>query len=163
MNKIFFAATLFFILLSACSHKLTVKPLTHTEYEESLETAEHKRQILVGKWLGEQSTENGQSSRWLMNRKSNASYKVTFQSFLFGKKIDEISEEGIWGISGPVYFTVSQMLTDKGKTTSNDPRDPRYYDAYEILSLDEHAFTYQHFGNHKTFTVKKVNDRFELN
>jgi hypothetical protein len=68
----------------------------------------------------------------------------------------------MWGVSGPIYFSIMKGWIKNSNFFPSDPRNPAYYDAYEIIEIDQKKFKYRSFDTGMIFEVKKVDDSFEF-
>lgn len=117
---------------------------------------------MMGRWLGEADTKDGKHSKWLMERRLDGSYTVKFQLFQASKKVLEQIEVGVWGISAGIYFTMTREMIEGMESRPVDTTLATYYDAYDVLSLDDSTFRYRSRESGDVFTVKKVADSFRL-
>ena len=136
--------------------------LSYDEYKPEIHGAQERRDSLVGNWYGEAISKNGVQRRWINRRSSDGSYIIEM-------KIDDPSSEqpdreyGVWGMSGPVYFTMMRgWLDEDGEIRPSDPSDANFYDAYEIVQLTADAFTYRGLETGNVFTTRRVADDFSL-
>ena len=134
------------------------------EYKPNMTLNQYERwNTLVGKWYGEQQTNNGGIMKWIVERNNDASSQITFRSYDQNGSFTESVEVGKWAISGPIYFTSLSAYVDLDGTTQKvDPSDPYNYDAYQIIELNTLSFTYKHIEGGHTFSVKKVPDWFDF-
>ena len=134
--------------LSGCSPVGTsFEPVTAVKPE--LPASENETwNSMVGNWFGSQPTKQGGRREWLMSRFADGTYKATFRVREKGGRLTEQSEYGEWGVSGPIYFTVTKAVSRGGKAVAVDPADPYYRNAYRIVSLSETGFTYRNFGDY---------------
>jgi hypothetical protein len=77
-------------------------------------------------------------------------------------KINGVSEVGLWGISGPVYFTITRGWVRDQRFSPADPTQATFYDAYEILELSKDKFRYKSFVIGDEYTEKRVSDSFSF-
>jgi len=120
------------------------------------------REMLTGKWYGEQPLPNGGRRQHIIERNEFGQYRITFRVHEKSGQTTEQIEVGLWGVSGPVLFTIFQGLVEENRMTSVDPVDPHNYDAYKIIRLDAEKFVYQHYVSGNQYTVKRVPEDFEF-
>ena len=123
---------------------------------ELLPFLESQRGSLIGKWKGTAETRDGGFREWTSEFQKDGSYRVTF--FLnpsTGEKIKQI-EEGFWGVSGPVYFTIIREITDEKGTKKVDSTYSYYYDAYKIEDVEKNKFTYTSLETGHKYTIERV-------
>lgn len=123
--------------------------------------AQHDRNLMVGKWLGEIRTEDGKLRVTLSERSENGTYRITFRNY-DGSRYDESIEVGLWGISGPVYFTIMRGWMTGGEFKPADTTQAYFYDAYSIISLDERSFEYESVETTTRYSVRRVGNDFEF-
>ncbi len=68
----------------------------------------------------------------------------------------EDQAEGDWGISGPVYFTITRFLYYDGQLRKNDMTQGYYYDTYRILELNYEKFVYREYGIGDRFVARRL-------
>ncbi len=151
--------------LSGCSPKGTSSiPVTAGKPElTASETATWN--AMVGKWFGSQPTKPGGRVEWLISRSVDGTYDAAFRLYSENGTYTERFHRGEWGVSGPIYFTVtkaSSATSRSGKPVATDPADPYYRNAYWIVSFNGTEFTYRNFSTGNQFTVVRVDDGFEL-
>ena len=135
---------------------------SNVKYSASTYSA-NNRSLMIGKWLGEMVNDQGEQQKWLVTRSSDGTYKIQFQTSKPGAQYcREQIEVGTWGVSGPIYFTTTKGALKGDQFLPADLEDPVFYDAYEILYLDEDTMKYHHVDMDVTFQVHKVADDFEL-
>ena len=97
---------------------------------------------------------------WLIQRRADGTYTVTFKDEPSNGDIEVNQNIGLWGISGPVYFTIMQGWIEGDEISQADPADPYYYDAYKIIALQQDYFEYESFTTNNRFVVRRVSDDF---
>lgn len=121
-----------------------------------------KWDMMIGKWLGEAPTKEGGVRRWLVNRFSDGTYRIHFQTMRRNAVVENRIEVGNWGISGPVYFSIYRGRMVGNVLRNSDPGDPYNHDAYEILELSEDRFRYRHYETQNEYEIRKVPDEYRL-
>ena len=123
---------------------------------------QEQRAMLVGSWYGESVTKDGGSRAHLMRRAADGTFQVTFRVVDAAGKLTEQTEVGVWGASGPVYFTITRGWLRNGRLKPASPDDASLNDAYQILELTQDRFRYRSFQTRSEYTVNRVADTFEL-
>lgn len=124
---------------------------------------EARRDMMIGRWLGEMPTMDGKFYKWLMDRRSDGGFTLTGQLMEQGRVISRNTEFGFWGVSGSVYFSMTrEMLDEKGKIGALDTNSANYYDAYDILELGEGVFHYRHLETGNQYLVRRVANDYRL-
>ena len=119
-------------------------------------SAYETRKLLIGKWLGEAKTDEGNRRQSLLDRLPNGTYKIFFRTYKSDASFEDQCEVGLWGFSGSVFFSIMRGWIVNEKFIPADPTDPAYYDAYEILKLTEQEFEYRHIPTNYIFRAKRV-------
>lgn len=129
-------------------------PVTETEYSQW--------NALCGKWYGKSNLENNEKREWLMDRKNDGSYIITFITIDESGNRDKTIEKGEWGLSGRIYFTIFKSQIHNGSEIIADASDPTNRDSYKVLKLNNNLFRYKHLRTKGKYEVIKVNEGFEL-
>jgi hypothetical protein len=136
---------------------------TQEASSENREITRKNRSLLIGRWYGDEHLRSGTHQRWLVTREADGTFEVEFDVTLSNGRREHGFESGTWGIRHPIYFTTTR---ESGPSRSDmatlDPTDPRLYDAYEIVELDDEVFTYVSFASGNQFSVRRVDDDFSL-
>ena len=146
------------LAVSACASTV---PLSSVDTKLWSETAQHDRDKMVGKWLGESGSDDEKLRLTLVERRENGTYTLTFRTYE-GRNYEEAVEVGLWGISGPVYFTIMRGWMTAGRFSPSDTTRAYYYDAYKIIRLDNTAFEYQSVETGNRFVNRRVGDDFQF-
>ncbi len=156
------ALTLCMLILAGC----TSAPVTNRAVDRlkpaAAEALKERRQMLVGTWYGEATTNEGQTRRWLRQNYGEGAYKLTIRDYNLDATYLQQVEVGNWGVSGPIYFTIMKGWQQGSKFRAADVTDPYYYDAYEITQLTPVAWVYRHVDTQLRFVVKRVEEGFQL-
>ncbi|HET7834047.1 MAG TPA: hypothetical protein VFK88_13890 [Gallionella sp.] len=127
------------------------------------QSSEQRRLILIGKWYGEAPTKDGLKQLELVEKRVDGTQKIHFKlTDKFGKVMSDTTEVGDWGVSGPIYFSITRGWLHDGKVSPTDPTSAFFYDAYEILELTETTFRYKSVETGDQFVVRKVSDSFQM-
>jgi hypothetical protein len=131
-------------------------------FKPSIPGVEQTRSELVGRWYGEAPLKQGGTRQWLVERSPDGTYRIDFRMFPTGQSMQASSEAGFWGAAGSVYFTIMRGWYEEGQFLPADPSDSTLYDAYQIISLSQHSFTYRNIQTGSTFTLRRVDDGFSF-
>jgi hypothetical protein len=119
-----------------------------------------RHDMLVGKWAGKTSLENGALRRVLIERTMNGTFTVTVKTEL-GTDDPVIEQQvGQWGISGPVYFTITTGWLDGDHIDQTDLGQPYYYDAYRIIDLSKDRFEFESVATNTHYLLRRIADDF---
>lgn len=121
-----------------------------------------QRDVLVGRWYGEQERAGGKMKRWVVETFPDGVFRITFRFYEAEGGYREQVEVGEWAISGPVYFLSTKGWIDGDTFLKADTASPELYDAYRIISLEPRLFEYEHFVSGSRYTVRRVNASFAL-
>ncbi|MEX1664099.1 hypothetical protein [Zhongshania arctica] len=170
--------TLLSMLLVGCSQFKITKPLSSANLHKPMQADDNSqpddvsdiqilassasRNMLLGKWYGIRTMENGGQKEWLTERSADGTYRVDFRFVDTDGSARSQSEVGFWGVSGDIYFRIFRgWVTVEGMKPA-DPTVADHYDAYKIEGLDDNAFSYIHLTRNQRYTVKKVPTDFRL-
>ena len=123
---------------------------------------EARRDMMVGRWVGEMPTVDGKFYKWLVERRTDGGFTLQAQLKEQGKIVEQNTEFGFWGVSGHVYFSMTREMMVKGKTVPLNTNTANYYDAYEIVELGEGRFKYQHVETGNVYLVHRVANDYQL-
>lgn len=118
--------------------------------------------LMIGSWYGSQPTQDGGLLERISERFPDGTYKVRFRVHSPDGEVFEQTEVGNWGVSGEIYFAIYRGRVEGEKLIPSDPSDPYNYDAYEIVSLSEERFEYEHVANGNRYVVERVSPDFEF-
>ena len=122
--------------------------------------AQQQRDLMVGKWLGEVSGNDGLRLT-LIERNDNGTYRLTFRTYK-GNDYEESVEVGLWGISGSIYFTVMRGWIIDGEFVPADSTRAYFYDAYKVSNLDATSFEFKSLDSDNRYTNRRVGDDFRF-
>lgn len=145
------------LLVSACA---TAPPIPLVKPDDNDQVLQ--RQLLVGTWYGEKPTEDGGLRQQVTRRAADGTFRVDFRWSGGTQSAGEQSEVGYWGISGPVYFTITRGWIDGDAFEPADPTDASLNDAYEVLELEAGQFRYRSLQTGTEYQVQRVRDGFEF-
>jgi hypothetical protein len=153
----------FAFLIGCSSVRVATNPSTIRAYKpDTPESAKKLRATLVGKWLGQAVTDDGRIRKWMSEKRADGSLKIHFRTYNKDGEYEEQFEVGLWGVSGPIYFTIIRAVIVNAMVNPIDPTDPYFYDAYEIIKLTGQEFECREVTTGDTYKAKKVADDFEL-
>lgn len=122
--------------------------------------ARARRDLLAGRWYGEEATEEGGKRLQIVEWNLEGVLKIRFRTLERSGRSWDQTEVGLWGISGPVYFTIITGWLQDGQFMPADPGDASFYDAYEILELNDKIFRYRSFAFGDEYTLRRVEEGF---
>ena len=117
---------------------------------------------LIGRWYLTQPTNRGGVWRVLSTLNPDGTYSMKFEEHLDGEFIQKYREEGLWGVSGNILFTITQRGYVDGELIVLPPERPDNYLAYEIIELSESQFVYDSVVSDNRFRSRKVPSDFEM-
>ena len=98
----------------------------------------------------------------IVERRRDGSMTIRFLVIDATGKADEQTEVALWGISGPIYFTITRGWLHGRQFHPADPSQSYNYDAYEILELTRQTFRYRHFTTGSEYTLRRVAPDFDF-
>lgn len=163
-ETIAFAAIVLFLSSSGCTGSPPQgipcdRPIEAVKVEREGEKSQANR--LVGYWFADERTTDGGRRLTLTERRVDGSFKSQFRLVKPGGEVEEITEVGEWGTSGPVYFTITKGWLHGEEVVAAGP-DPYFRDAYEILTLAPDAFDYRHYIDGDVYRSRRVTQDFRL-
>ena len=126
------------------------------------EPGEQRRAWMIGHFAGELTSETGEVVRWLVERTPDGKYATTFRRYAKGGGYEDQVEVGYWGISGPVYFTITVGWLREDGLEEADPTSAYFYDAYRIVHLDGQSIECEDFERRQSYKVERVDEDFVL-
>lgn len=118
--------------------------------------------LLLGTWYGSQPTKSGGKRDEIVKRMPDGTYKFRFRTCDKSGKCSKQTEVGLWGVSGPIYFTIFLGWADKGHITPASPGNPYNDDAYKIIKLNKKIFEYKEYSDGDRFVDKRVSANFNF-
>ena len=117
--------------------------------------------MLIGNWIGESSLEQGGRRQVLIQRKANGTFTATFKT-TWGADPPVLEQQvGQWGISGPVYFSITTGWLVGDHVDPTDLGQPYFYDAYRIIDLSDTVFEFESFTVDTHYLFRRATDEFE--
>lgn len=129
---------------------------------QAVERATNPREVLVGRWYGEQQRAGGAMKRWVVEAFPDGVFRITFRFYEADGNYSDQIEVGEWAISGPVYFLSTKGWIEGDTFLKADTSSADLYDAYRIIKLGPKLFEYQHFVNGSRYQVRRVSSSFTL-
>ena len=126
-------------------------------YKPRPSLAEARRHdMLVGKWAGVSPVGSGGQRQVLVERSTDGTFKATFRTPLdSGHSVVE-QQIGQWGISGPVYFTITTGWGDSDHLEITDLERTQHYNAYRIVDLSADVFEFKSFTSDAHYILRRV-------
>lgn len=123
-------------------------------------SAQYRRDQLVGTWFGEALLRDGGRRQQLTRHDADGSFRIHFRVENALGEITDIVTIGLWGLSGPTYFTLTRgWLTEAGLQPA-DPTQAYLADAYEVLELSGRRLRYRGYESGNEYTLERVPDGF---
>lgn len=147
------------ILLAACvlATGCAARSGIHAAKPLPGKSARARRQMLFGWWVEREPVRSGGTRVELALQCPDGVYFFDFRTLdRAGKLIDEQQEVGDWGISGPVFFTITRAIARGNNRYEVDPTKGYYYDAYRILELSYTRFRYREYGDGDVFSAHRA-------
>jgi len=113
---------------------------------------------MMGRWYGDNPTQ-GDRQLELTDFSADGTYTAEFRIERGGCLIVG-SETGVWGMSGPIYFTIAHGYVRGGEFSAADPRQASVYNAYEVTQLDDSTLRYRCAICGEEWTVRRVSETF---
>ena len=151
------------VLTSGCASMFRLNSEHHEMFSSALSDKEKNDwKILTGKWYGYNTLNNGLKREWIIDRTNDGYYSVEFRTIDKDGIVNKQIENGEWGVSGNVYFTIFKSFVIDGSEDISDSTDPYNRDTYKVLKLNDKTFEYKHFRTGEKFRVIKVDSTFKL-
>ena len=118
------------------------------------------RRLLIGVWHSESTDIHGVTHIEDATRLPNGRYVVHFvERSDSGKVTADQTECGRWGISGNIYFTITEAIREGDHTGHPvSPYDAAFYDAYVVLTLTKAGFEYKDVESGQMMHADRVSD-----
>jgi hypothetical protein len=117
------------------------------------------RRLLIGIWHSESTDIHGVTRIEDATRLPNGTFVVHFvERSDSGKVTADQTECGRWGISGNIYFTITEAIRARDHGDPVSPYDASFYDAYVVLSLTKARFEYKHVESGQMMYDDRVTD-----
>ncbi|MCB1628521.1 MAG: hypothetical protein KDI51_07755 [Xanthomonadales bacterium] len=113
------------------------------------------RTWMVGRWRGEVRTDDGYTRIWELTRTADGTFETNFCIACGTAAERHLVEYGRWGVSGPVYFTITEGWIGNGRRNPVDPNDESLYDAYYIVEAKGDSMTYRNAATGNEFTIRR--------
>lgn len=118
---------------------------------------EDRSQMFIGKWQGQSPTQDGGTRVWIEDFLPDGSHKIEFSIFNeSGDKIDYQIEEGFWGVSGPVFFTITRKIQYPTRILQITEANSYYHDAYKIDQHTENTINYTSLETGNTYQIQRI-------
>ena len=114
--------------------------------------------MMIGHWVGESPVGAGGQRRVLLQRSADGTFEVTFETCRGEHPVLVEKQVGQWGLSGPVYFTITTGWVDGDRIDPTEPGEPYFYDAYRVINLQHDLFEYESFSDGRRYVMRRVAD-----
>lgn len=147
------------VLLAGCAAPPAARIGTTKDIRAS---AQYRRDQLVGTWFGEALLRDGGRRQQLTRHEADGSFRIHFRVENALGEVTDITTTGLWGLSGPTYFTLTRgWLTEAGLQPA-DPTQAYLADAYQVLELTGRRLRYRSYESGNEYTLERVPDGFVL-
>ena len=119
-----------------------------------------QRLLLAGSWYSQAPLKDGGTRLQLTKRNLDGTFVTTFRLIAEDGSFKQQTEVGLWGVSGPVYFTITRGWKAARKIHKADPTDASLNDAYQILELTEQRFRYRSWQSSSEYRLERVSEDF---
>lgn len=117
----------------------------------------YSRDLLIGEWFSTGIDEQGDSMSEFAHLAADGSFEFKFvRQNSHGEVIEEIIEYGDWGLVGNIHFTITKSEFIENEHFAADLNDENNYHAYQVKSLDSHAFVYQHVETKEEYVLRRL-------
>lgn len=118
------------------------------------------RLLLVGYWYGDRMADGGTKVQWLIHRREDGTFEVTFRNHHSDGRIEQTAEYGEWGVSGPFLIALTRGWLREGVREPIGEASSYYWDVYRINSIanGELDYTAEESGNN--YRVRRVDEEF---
>jgi len=113
---------------------------------------------LVGTWKGGKKLKGGDLTEWIIDRKSDGTYRISFRTITNDGAVDVSTEYGQWGVSDNIYFTITDARLVGDSIEKTNRRNPYYYDAYRVVEATDSVFHIETIIGRDSFVVRKIAD-----
>lgn len=114
----------------------------------------------VGRWYGRVDTQPGGPVQWIIDRKENGKFSVTYQTLQQNGHIKTEHFEGHWGAHEAYYFTSANFQVVKGKRVPLLREKKRDY-IYTILRLTPDRIEFRDLAQ-TNFSVTRIGPKFRF-
>jgi hypothetical protein len=112
-----------------------------------------REQLAVGAWYGEYSQPPHRVvQKFITTRGADGTFAIHARLYEAGRRIGELHNSGLWGLSNGMYFTVTTEID--GRRT--DARGTDVINAYLVQRLEGDEFEYVHVASGNRFKVRRV-------
>jgi len=121
-----------------------------------------RRNAMIGHWFSDQPTKEGSRRLTISRLNEDGTSEISIRVVRNDRIEGEQTEAGLWGISGPIYFVITQGWLEEGHVIPADPTDAFYFDAYEVLILNEEKRRYRSVVFGDVYESVRVPDDFQF-
>lgn len=115
------------------------------------------RKLLVGVWRGDSTDVHAVRRVEDSTLYANGTYMIHFVEMTESGAVSiDQTECGLWGVSGDVYFTITQFTRQGSSAQPASPFDPSFYDAYRIVTLTTSVFEMKHNASGQLSRLTRV-------
>lgn len=112
-----------------------------------------EEQLAAGAWYGEFSAGADKPvQKFITVRNADGSFSLQARMYEKGKAVSEVRNQGLWGVSNGMYFTVTTTVNGQG----TNKRSSDVVNAYLLQRLSADEFEYQHVASGNSFRVTRI-------
>ena len=123
---------------------------------------ESQRAKVIGHWYGDNPIREGGKQLELTDLTENGTYTTQYRIIERSGSVRTGTEAGLWGVSGSIYFTITQAYVHGEIASPADPTSASVYNAYEVTQLDDKTFRYRCATCAGEWTLRRVPESFTL-
>lgn len=158
MRRLLLAVGLCLALTGWATEQQSAPPIERYKADEFSQA--EQRLLLAGSWFSEAPLKDGGTRLQLTKRNLDGTFVTTFRLIAEDGSFKQQTEVGLWGVSGPVYFTITRGWKEARKIHKADPTDASLNDAYQILELNEQRFRYRSWQSGSEYRLERVSEDF---
>jgi len=150
------------VLLVGCTGSQAVREPAIDLYAAPGSNAAEQRDLLVGRWFGEAPLKGGGRRIWLTELRDDGSFTIQFAVRHPDGRLQHQTEVGMWGVDGPIHFTITTGWVIDGTFKPANLRDASLYDAYTLIELTPERRVYRDMGSTNHYSSRRVAADFVL-
>ena len=121
----------------------------------------HAISNITGSWYG-QRVEQGKLLHWIIENNSVGVFKLYFKECQGEDSYRSHIEAGEWSLVAGVYQTITKLIIDDKGVHQPVSADKEYVEKYNVLSVTDDTFIYQHQGDDIRYEVIRMDALFEF-
>jgi hypothetical protein len=116
---------------------------------------------ITGSWYGKR-IEQGKLLHWIIENRSDGIYKLYFKECHGNDLYHSQIEAGEWTLEAGIYQTVTKLIIDEKGLHQPITLDKEHIEKYNVLSVNNDVFVYQHLGDEIRYEVIRMDLSFTL-